>query len=417
MSSSNEEPEPASKEATLPSIVDRKVNVTFESTHIKTTPTFQCLSSASSSTKLSSSPFHHLFHSKIINKSQVGEISSYWEKILIEKLYRLNGTSLLYSASFLLRLQPSTYATSCTIFHRFYHRCSFTQYDVWSVSMACLLLAMKVEEDNTRKIRDIVLIYAHLYRRRRFVMFPSFETTKEDEKETKREKEENDDLSSLTYYSPLATKLSIEQKENILRHVPPISTYSQTYKEWLDPIIKMENIILRELGFTMYFIPSLHPHKFILYFIRVFSLEAEKEQKLAQKAWNYCNDSMRLDLCVRFKSESIACAAIYLAASDCLIDLPTISVVEEEKEQQYPWWEVFIGKDKSQELSIICNSILGLSLNKTEKMKGNENDDDIDYLLMECATYYFIPSLLEETSFNDPGSYLWCLADSLEKID
>jgi hypothetical protein len=64
----------------------------------------------------------------------------------IERLRRLHGTCLLHE---------STFAMSCTIFHRVYHSISLTEHDVWSIAMACLLLVSKGEED-PRTIRNIV---------------------------------------------------------------------------------------------------------------------------------------------------------------------------------------------------------------------------------------------------------------------
>jgi hypothetical protein len=52
---------------------------------------------------------------------------------------------------------------------------------------------------------------------------------------------------------------------------------------------------------------------------------------LAQSAWSYLNDSLRLDLCCRHAAEVIACAALLLAARDTRFALPT----------GVPWTQVF----------------------------------------------------------------------------
>ena len=66
-----------------------------------------------------------------------------------------------------------------------------------------------------------------------------------------------------------------------------------------------------------------HPHKFVLYYVGLFKLgDAAVERALAQRAWNYLNDSLHLDLCVRARCEVVAAAALFLAARACGVPLP-----------------------------------------------------------------------------------------------
>jgi hypothetical protein len=107
-----------------------------------------------------------------------------------------------------------------------------------------------------------------------------------------------------------------------------------------------------------------------------------------------------------------------------------------------PWWEVFVGPDKSHELAAVSNAILGLCINAntittrtTQPKAGNNNDGNdttaptnngdnrindtpfeltTDELDMLIANHGFVVSLIlprtngsSSGSFNDPDSFLW----------
>jgi hypothetical protein len=237
-----------------------------------------------------------------------------------ELLYRVWGCELIQEAGILLGLPQVVTVTGQNIFHRFYYRKSLRRFDAFTVAMGSVLLASKVEE-KLKYLRDIIFVFHDMYQRR---------------KQLKRKVLE---LGGLRY------------------------------SDWKNELIMMERFLLKELGFSFYHIMD-HPHKYILYYIKLLNGSAE----LAQVAWNYLNDSSRLDLALRYPANDIACAAIYMAARKTSSPLP----------EDPPWWSLMI-TDK-QRMLLICEEILGLY--HMPKLVWMEPIGKVEYLSPEvCAKY------------------------------
>ena len=261
--------------------------------------------------------------------------------------------------------------------------------------MGCVMLAGKVEEC-PKRIREVVTVFVHLYRRRRLGV--GWDKNADEDKADDKAKR----------------ILTTDERLNLLRYQHPLPPNSQMYTDWSDALVSAETEILRQLGFTLYWIPDHHPHKFILYFVRVLGLDQDcgGEEKnssddksgtsagsisVAQRSWNYCNDASLLDLSVRYEPEIVACAAILLATTTT----DNSSSASALPMTPRPWWEVFIGPGRGDDLIAVCNAILAL----------NDVDDDDDGDWRTEAMRGFVPSLVKGGSFNDPGSFSW---DALE---
>lgn len=106
----------------------------------------------------------------------------------------------------------------------------------------------------------------------------------------------------------------------------PMDYLGDVYYNAKNSVIIAERRILKELGFCVH---VKHPHKIIITYLQI--LEHETNLELAQKAWNFMNDSLKTDVFVRFTPEAIACACIFLAARQLQILLP----------EHPPWWLLF----------------------------------------------------------------------------
>ncbi|CAM9617749.1 unnamed protein product [Ectocarpus sp. 6 AP-2014] len=228
----------------------------------------------------------------ILDNPPSGEHEVDWET---ESSHRIWGCELLQEAGVLLRLPQVVMCTAQNLLQRFFYRKPLTKFDAFSVAMGCMLLAMKIEED-PRQPRAVVLVFHRMFERR----------------------------------------IGVD---------PAIVIPPESLRVLRDEMLRVELHVLKELGFGFYNIMD-HPHKFILYYLRVLELDIEGD--VSQRAWNYVNDSLRTDLSLRFRSEVMACAAIYMASRSLGIKLP----------DNPPWWVLF--NADMQEMGEICNTILAL---------------------------------------------------------
>ncbi|KAF7817873.1 cyclin-L1-1-like isoform X1 [Senna tora] len=192
-----------------------------------------------------------------------------------ETTLRIYGSDLIQESGILLRLPQAVMATGQVLFHRFYCKKSFARFNVKKVAASSVWLASKLEE-SPRKARQVIIVFHRM--------------------ECRRE------------------KLPIEH----------LDLYSKKYTELKMELSRTERHILKEMGFICH---VEHPHKFISNYLATLGTPEE----LRQEAWNLANDSLRTTLCVRFKSEVVACGVVYAAARRFQVPLP----------ENPPWWKAF----------------------------------------------------------------------------
>lgn len=227
-----------------------------------------------------------------------------------ETTLRIYGCDLIQESGILLRLPQAVMATGQVLFHRFYCKKSFARFNVKRVAASCVWLASKLEE-SPRKARQVILVFHRMECRR----------------------------------------------ENLpIEHLDP---FSKKYAELKLDLNRTERHLLKEMGFICH---VEHPHKFISNYLATL----ETPPELTQEAWNLANDSLRTTLCVRFKSEVVACGVVYAAARRFQVPLP----------ENPPWWKAF-DADKSG-IDEVCRVLAHLySLPKAQYIPVCKDGDSL----------------------------------------
>lgn len=228
-----------------------------------------------------------------------------------EGLLRLYGAELIQTAGILLKLPQVVMATGQVLFHRFYCKKSFTRFNVKGVAASALWLASKLEE-SPRKVRDVIYIFYRLNQRQQGL--------------------------PTTLLEPL----------------------SQEYAELKTELIRTERHLLKEMGFICH---VEHPHKFIFNYLSQLEVT---DPAVKQEAWNLANDSLRTALCVRLKSEVVACGVIHAAVRRAGIPLP----------ENPSWWLGFDADKK--DIDEVCRVLA--ELYKKPKAHYIEVNQDAEFI-------------------------------------
>lgn len=234
-----------------------------------------------------------------------------------EKNYLIFGCELIHELVILMRLRGPVLVTAQALLHRFYSRCSLKRFDVHIVAMTCIFLAGKVE-GFMHKLSDLINVcYFTMLRRLGRAVSTSFVPN---------------DVSLF--------RLLVSFNTHVFKSLFPF----QVESEWKFQILRTERFVLKELGFQMFPLSKENPHSLVLYFVKALG----GDDILAQRSWNYCNDSMRLGLTLRYPIEAIATSCVSLAADDIGFPLPTT----------VPWYEVF--NTSKEDLEIVMQQITSL---------------------------------------------------------
>lgn len=237
-----------------------------------------------------------------------------WNQDLFVALY---GTELINKAGIMLELSQVVIASAQVLYHRFFRgirlrKKSIKEYHPFHVAMACVYLGTKVEEEK-RGHRDVLNVFDRI-----------------DKKDSRK-------------------PLSI------------LDPFGKRYRRWKYSLYKLELVILCNLGYRLKF---EHPHKFILNYINVL----EADEKVAQKAWSYLNDSLRLPSIIDIKPEVLACSAIFLAARHLQVKLP-----------DSPPWHLLFDVTR-EEIEQVSNVIMEIYKVPAQYFERGKQDPGIPYI-------------------------------------
>ncbi|KAK9235926.1 cyclin-like protein [Lipomyces kononenkoae] len=196
---------------------------------------------------------------------------------LLSSLHYVGG-SLTQVAGAILNIPAPTIATSAIIFHRFHLVAGFLEPSIPDTVAACLYIASKACEFPLRPGEILAAV----------------DTASQD---------------------PLAAGGKRISKRKCTR------ANTETLDHW-------ELRILTTLAFDLHVVT---PYTLCLEYLVAANVDKVRQKIIAQRAWNYINDTMKTKICILHQPNVIAVTAIWLAVREADVEL-----LDGEK-----WWEAF----------------------------------------------------------------------------
>lgn len=97
-----------------------------------------------------------------------------------------------------------------------------------------------------------------------------------------------------------------------------IAPESEKYNTFRQQVLVAERLVLQTIAFDL---TVEHPHRFLQEHAVLIACKEEERKKLIQTAWFFVNDSFASTVCLQYRPQLIAAAAIYLAAKNLKIEL------------------------------------------------------------------------------------------------
>lgn len=219
-----------------------------------------------------------------------------------EARYRREGADFIKNLALKLYGGPTrvgnVHLTGIVFYHRFYTTYSFTAYPRWYMAAACLFVAGKVEEQ-PKKLKDLLPVFYEMYPRKRTNGEPAV--------------------------------------------VPPLENPSKQFNDLKVKILANERILLQTLKFDMLLKhPPMHLFKFAhgLKLPSGETLQCPAGKKMIQQAFKYIGDSYKTVLCLEYRPEVVAVAALDLAARVSKLTVIPVKC-DKTNPQVGQWWEYF----------------------------------------------------------------------------